>query len=310
MLDSEKVLVTGATGKIAFPIARALAGRNEVWGAARLRDRADREKLSAAGITPLALDMSTGDFSELPDDFTYVFHAAVDTGADDWVGCVTTNAQHSGDLLHHCRGVKGFVFCSTGSIYGYQGRRPLREDDPPGVPLRANYSFSKVAAESVCTWIAKRFDIPLTIIRICSTYGPEGGAPADRLEMMLAGKSIRLHPDRPNNYNPIYEDDYVEFGIRAMEVAATPPVVVNWAGSETVSVEDYCAYLGSLVGVEPVFDYRADAHTPLWPDVTRMHQILGRTKVPWREGFRRMVAARHPEIALAEAHPPTSGGTQ
>jgi len=70
--------------------------------------------------------------------------------------------------------------------------------------------------------------IPLTIIRICSTYGPQGGAPADRFEMMLAGKTIRLYPDAPNNYNPIYEDDYVELGIRAMEVAASPPIVVNW----------------------------------------------------------------------------------
>ena len=35
---TEKILITGATGKIAFPIARALAQRNEVWGAARLRD--------------------------------------------------------------------------------------------------------------------------------------------------------------------------------------------------------------------------------------------------------------------------------
>ena len=48
----EKVLITGATGKIAFPIARALAERNEVWGAARLRNPADRDRLSAAGITP------------------------------------------------------------------------------------------------------------------------------------------------------------------------------------------------------------------------------------------------------------------
>ncbi|TFV59786.1 NAD(P)-dependent oxidoreductase [Mycobacterium sp. PS03-16] len=307
MLHDEKVLITGATGKIAFPIARALAGHNEVWGAARLRDPAHRDRLSAAGIRPVALDMSAGDFSDLPDDFSYVFHAAVDTGAGDWNRCVTTNAQHSGDLLHHCRRAKGFVFCSTGSIYGYQGRRPLREDDPPGVPLRSNYSFSKVAAEAVCTWVAQRQRIPLTIIRICSTYGPEGGAPADRLAMMLAGKPIRLHPDRPNNYNPIYEDDYVDLGIRAMEVAGTPPVVVNWAGSETVSVEDYCAYLGALVGVDPVFDYTPDAHTPLWPDVTRMHRILGRTRVPWREGFRRMVAARHPEIELpADVR---SGGT-
>jgi len=299
VLDGEKVLITGATGKIAFPIARRLAQGNEVWGAARLGHPGDREKLIAAGIEPVALDVSSGDFSRLPDDFSYVFHAAVDPGADDWARCVETNAQSSGELLFHCRAAKGFVFCSTGSIYGYQGRRPLTEADPPGVPLRPNYSFSKVAAEAVCTWVARRHRIPLTIIRICSTYGPEGGAPADRLDMMLAQKAIRLHPDKPNNYNPIYEDDYVELGIRAMEVAATPPIVVNWAGSETVSVEDYCTYMGELVGVEPIFDYTPEAHTPLWPDVTYMHEVLGRTKVPWREGFRRMIEARHPELALA-----------
>jgi UDP-glucuronate 4-epimerase len=301
MLDAEKILITGATGKIAFPIARALAKRNEVWGAARLREQSDRDRLAQADITPVALDMSAGDYSNLPADFTHVFHAAVDVGAGDWARCVDTNAQKSGDLLYHCRAAKGFVFCSTGSVYGYQGQRPLRETDPPGVPLRANYSFSKVAAETVCTWIAKRYNIPLTIIRICSTYGPEGGAPADRLEMMLAHKPIRLYPDKPNNYNPIYEDDYVELGIKAMEVASTSPVVVNWAGSETVSAEDYCTYMGELVGIDPIFDYTPDAHTPLWPDVTRMHEVLGRTKVPWREGFRRMIEARHPEITFIES---------
>ena len=300
MLDGEKVLITGATGKIAFPIARALAERNEVWGAARLREPADRDKLAAAGVKPVVLDMADPDFADLPNDFGYVFHAAVDPGADDWPRCVQTNAHNTGELLAHCRTASGFVFCSTGSVYGYQGRRPLREADPPGVPLRPNYSFSKIAAESVCTWVAGHYDIPLTIIRICSTYGPEGGAPADRLDAMLAGKPIRLHPDKPNNYNPIYEDDYVELGIRAMEVAATPPVVVNWAGSETVSVEDYCAYMGELVGVEPIFEYTPDAHTPLWPDVSHMHEVLGKTKVPWREGFRRMIAARHPELTLHE----------
>jgi len=298
MLDSAKVLITGATGKIGFPIARALAERNEVWGAARLRDPADRGRLLDAGIKPVVLDIADPDFSDLPNDFDYVFHAAVDSGTGDWSRCVETNAHNSGELLHHCRSASGFVFCSTGSIYGYQGRRPLRETDPPGVPLRPNYSFSKVAAEAVCTWVAHRFDIPLTIIRICSTYGPQGGAPADRLDAMLARKPVRLHPDKPNNYNPIYEDDYVEFGIRAMEVADTPPVVVNWAGSETVSVEEYCTYMGELVGVEPVFEYTPDAHTALWPDVTRMHEVLGRTKVPWRDGFRQMIAARHPEIPL------------
>ena len=301
MLKAEKILITGATGKIAFPIARALAASNEVWGAARLKDPADRQRLADAGIEPVALDISAQATSPVsqkisPTSSTPPWTAAQTTGTV----CVETNAHMSGELLYHCRAAKGFVFCSTGSIYAYQGQRPLTETDPPGVPLRANYSFSKVAAEAVCTWIARHYRVPLTIIRICSTYGPEGGAPADRLDAMLAREPIRLHPDKPNNYNPIYEDDYVELGIRAMEVAAVPPVVVNWAGSETVSVEDYCTFMGQLIGVEPSFEYTPAAHTPLWPDVTRMHEVLGRTKVPWREGFRRMIEARHPEIALSE----------
>jgi nucleoside-diphosphate-sugar epimerase len=300
MLNNEKILITGATGKIAFPIARALASSNEVWGAARLRNPADREKLLAAGIKPLALDLSQGDLSALPDDFTYVFHSAVDPGQGEWRQCVQTNAHNSGDLLYHCRAAKGFVFCSTGSIYGYQGQRPLTESDPPGVPLRANYSFSKVAAESVLSWVATHFNIPLAIIRVCSTYGPLGGAPADRLDAILQRRPIRLHPDKPNNYNPIYEDDYVALGIRAMSAASTPPLVVNWSGSETVSVEDYCTYMGELVGTAPIFEYSHDAHTPLWPDVAYMHEVLGRTQTHWRDGMRKMIRARHPDLQLTD----------
>ncbi len=298
MLKSEKILITGATGKIAFPIARELAKQNEVWGAARFSKEGDREKLIAAGIKPIQLDISLGDFSSLPADFSYVFHAAVDPGTDDWRRCVQTNAQCSGDLLLHCRNAKGFVYCSTGSVYRYEGK-PLTEADAPGAPLRANYSFSKIAGEQVCTWVANQFKIPLTIIRICSTYGPEGGTPCDRLDMILQGKPIRLHPDRPNNYNPIYEDDYVVLGIRAMEVAALPPITLNWGGSETVSAEDYCTYMGELVGVKPIFLYTPEAHTPLWPDMSYMHEILGRTQVPWREGFRKMIEARHPDRLIS-----------
>ena len=301
MLNGEKILITGATGKIALPIARALARRNEVWGAARFTKPGDPEKLTSVGVRPLQLDISNGDFSSVPDDFTYVFHAAVDPGNGDWRCCVQTNAHNSGTLLHHCRSAKGFVYCSTGSIYQYQGQRALTEADGPGVPLRANYSFSKIAGEAVCTWVSRQFRVPLTIIRICSTYGPEGGAPADRLKTMLQGKPIQLYPDKPNNSNPIHEDDYVELGIRAMQVAGVPPVVVNWAGSETVSVEDYCTYMGQLVGVPPIFEYTPAAHTPLWPDVTYMHEILGRTKVHWRDGFRRMIEARHPELLRSDS---------
>jgi UDP-glucuronate 4-epimerase len=303
------VLVTGATGRIGFPIARALARDHDVYGLARCSHAEDEDRLRAAGVVPIV-----GDLGELDADtmiasaerpFTHVFHAAARIGPEantDWPRTFEVNAQATGRLIAGCgRAARdtfsAFVFCSSGSTYAYQGRRPLREDDPPGVHLGL-YSLSKIAGEAVARFSAVEHGVPLTVIRVFSTYGPLGGAPADRLDRILADKEIVLHPDRPNNYNPIYEDDYVRLGIRALEVAGVPPVTVNWAGSETVCAEEYCEFLAALVGRTVRFTYDPAAPWPLWPDVTKMHQLLGRTQVPWREGMRRMVQARRPD-ALA-----------
>jgi len=228
------------------------------------------------------------DFGQLPEGITHVFHAAAYLGREpgSWTRYFETNAQASGRLLSACAGA-AFAYCSTGSAYAYQGQRPLREDDPPGVHL-GEYSLSKIAGEEVVRFAAAQTGTPLTIIRIFSTYGPEGGTPVNRLRRILRGEEIVLHPDRPNNYNPIFEDDYVRLGTRALQVASTDPVVVNFAGSETVSAEDYCAYLGELVGREVRIRYDPSAPWPIWPDVTRMHAVLGRAEVPWREGMQRV----------------------
>jgi nucleoside-diphosphate-sugar epimerase len=307
-LRSAAIVVTGATGRVGLPIARHLAAPelgNTVYGVARLSRPDDADRLRAHGVVPIRHDFGDGaDFRDLP-DADYVFHAAAALGAaaaHDWEYAFEVNAQAAGRLVERYADCRGFVYCSTGSAYRYQGARPLREDDPPGTHI-GNYSLSKIAGEAVTTFAARRFGTPVTIIRIFSTYGPLGGAPADRLELILRGEPVPIHRDSPNRYNPIYEDDYVRLGVRALEVASRPPVVVNWSGSETVSLEEYCTYLGAIVGrpVEFVVDDRA--YWPLWPDTTRMHALLGRTKVPWRAGFRRMVEARHPELVLAPDPP-------
>jgi UDP-glucuronate 4-epimerase len=285
-----RVLVTGATGRVGFPVARALAARHEVFGLARCRGVGDRARLEDAGISPIVADMADVDLRQLPGGITHVFHAAARLGREaqdaDWQEVFATNAQASGRLVAAYPGA-AFVYCSTGSAYAYQGQRPLREDDPPGVHLGA-YSLSKIAGEAVVRFAAEQAGSPLTIIRIFSTYGPEGGTPVNRLRRILRGDEVVLHPDAPNHYNPIYEDDYVRLAVRALEVASPDPVVVNFAGSETVSAEEYCAYLGELVGRPVLIRYDPEAPWPIWPDVTRMHEVLGRTEVPWREGMRRV----------------------
>jgi nucleoside-diphosphate-sugar epimerase len=285
------VLVTGASGRVGFPIARELARRHTVYGLARMSKPGDEERLRGAGIAPLAADVAELAPDDLPPGLTHVFHAGASLGRDterDWRRTFEVNAQASGRLVAACRGVQGFVFCSTGSAYAYQGQRPLREDDPPGVHLGA-YSLSKIAAEQVVHFASIEHGVPVTILRVFSTYGPMGGTPANRLRRIIEGREIVLHNDQPNNYNPIYEDDYVRLGLRALEVASVPPLVVNFSGSETVSAEDYCAYLGELVGRPPVIRHDPAAPWSIWPDTTLMHEVLGRAEVGWRQGMRRLV---------------------
>ena len=297
MLSGEKILVTGGAGRVAFPIARELAKRNEVWAMARFSNPADAERLREHGITPIKRDLAEG-FDGVPEDFTYVWHAGALVGGEaerDWRYTFEVNAQATGRLMKHCRAVKGFLHCSTGSQYHYQGHRPLKESDPPGIHTHI-YSLSKIAAEAVVLYASREWDIPTTMIRICSAYGPEGGAPVSRLDALVEGRPIKLHPDKPNYFNPIHEDDQVELGIKALELASTPLLIVNWAGSETTTAEEYCAYMGSLIGKDPIIEYTDEAYTPLWPDVTYMHEVLGRTKVHWKDGLRRVIEVRYPDL--------------
>jgi hypothetical protein len=59
-----------------------------------------------------------------------------------------------------------------------------------------------------------------------------------------------------------------------------------------VSLEDWCAFLGEQVGRTAKFAVMPFAIPSACIDPARMHEIAGPTKVGWRDGFARMVAAR------------------
>ncbi len=209
------------------------------------------------------------------------------------------NVEGLGRLLSHCRDAKALLHCSSGGVYAPPGHTPAKETDPLGDNHRGmmpTYSICKIAAESIARFAAREWNMPTTIARFSVPYGNNGGWPWYHLMMMKSGVPIPVHPDAPSLFNPIHEDDYIAQLPRMLDAARVPATIVNWAGNETVSVEAWCAYLGELTGLEPKFEHKEDTIASLPLDTTRMHELVGKTNVHWRDGIRRLVEARNPEL--------------
>jgi UDP-glucuronate 4-epimerase len=293
-----KILITGPSGQVAAPIARALAADNEVWGIARFTDTAARESLEKAGVRCETVNLASGDFTGIPSDFDYVLNLAV-AKSGRWDKDLGANAESAGLIMAHCRGAKAFLHCSSAAVYDPPDDEPRTERSALGdnhKPLFPTYSISKIAGEVVVRTMARVLGVPSVIARLNVPYGDNGGWPFYQMQMMLAGMPIPVPPGGPARYNPIHEDDIIATIPKLLEVASVPATTVNWCGEQTVSIQEWCTYLGSLVGAEPAFEESAQALRGNPTDATLMRELVGGTTVDWRDGMRRMAAKFHPEL--------------
>jgi len=300
MLENARILITGVTSQVAVPVARELAPRNDVFGLARFRRPEDRRKIEALGVSCVQADLASGKFADVPADVDYVLHFAVSKSRDaDFDDDLTANAEGVGLLMGHCRSAKAFLHCSSAAVYEAHGHRPVCETDPLGDNHRVmmpTYSLSKISAEAVVRFAARQWNLPATIARFSVPYGNNGGWPWYHLMMMKAGQPIPVHIDEPSEYNPIHEDDYTAQIPKLLEIASVPATIVNWGGSEIVSIEQWCAYIGELTGLEPKFQKTDQTLAALPLDVSRLEERVGKSRVSWRDGIRRMIEARNPEL--------------
>jgi nucleoside-diphosphate-sugar epimerase len=299
MLKGEKILVTGPAGRIAFGLARSLVADNEVWGIARFADPATREEVDTLGVTTRAVDIGEGDFKDLPTDFTYLLHIAADF-SDDYEQGLRVNAEGTGLLLSHCRQAKAALVMSTLTLYKPHPDpwHPFQEQDPlgdAGLPHPKPYSITKIAEEAVARYCARAFDLPITIARMGSAYGERGGLPAFHLDAIATGQPVQTRWD-PLPYSPIHDDDIAAQLEPLLGVASVPATIVNWAGDEAVTVQQWSAYFGELLGAEAqiVVQPVPGASVGSVGDHTKRSLITGPCQVPWRDGFRRMAAHFYP----------------
>ncbi len=300
-MRGKKILITGPAGQIAFPMARHLVADNEVWGIARFSDPESREKVEAIGVTTRSIDLGSGDYGDLPEDFDHVLHLATFQGGGlDYDHALTVNAEGTGLLLQHCRRAESALVMSTASVYrpSDDPLRPYVETDPLGDANSAHaptYSISKIAEEAVARTCARLFSLPVTIARMNASYGTNGGLPAYHLDWIVGGQPVVVRWD-PCPYSPIHEDDINTQVDALLAAASVPATVVNWGGDEAVSPQEWCAYFGELTGRTPELVVREMPGTQRGSilDPTKRRSITGPCAVSWREGMRRMVEERYP----------------
>ncbi len=291
-LAGTRILITGPTGQVALPVVAAYAQTAEVFALARFQREDDVARIRDLGAVPIAADLADpASLRAIPSDVDYILNFAV-AKSGRWKVDLRANAEGVGDLMMQVPNAKAIVHFSSAAVYAYGGPEPRREDAPLGDNHRSlfpTYSISKIAAETVVRLCARRLGMPATIARLSVPYGDNGGWPFYHLVMMRSGAPIAVHPERPNLYNLLHADDYVEKIPRLLAAASVDTTTVNFGGSDATSIEEWCAYLGELTGLTPAFREDPETFGSLCLDTTRMHELVGPTRVAWRDGVLRMV---------------------
>lgn len=285
------VVVTGVTGQVAESVATRLAHDHRVVGLARFQDTAARARLEAAGVECIPVDLAGDDLSAVPTGADALANFAV-VKTQKWQVDLRANAESVGLLMAHVRPGR-MLHCSSTGVYRPAGATVLDERAPLGdnhAAIMPTYSISKIAAESVVRTMSRHLGIPTTIARLNVPFGvgPDGtprGWPAFHLAMMDAGMAIPVFPDRPNLFNPISLDQIADTVMPLLDAASDDVTTLNWAGSEQVSLEQWCERLGERCSLPVTFEETTDTIGGVTVDTSALEAVLGHRLVGWESAF-------------------------
>lgn len=300
MLEDQRILVTGATGQVARPLAQQLNENNEVWAAARFSDPAAKAELEAQGIKTVTFTMGDENLDYMP-DVDYVIHCGVNAMPKTSDQAISENAEGTGFLMKRYRDAKAFFHMSSDSVYRDNNDPEAVIDETARLggysAYSPHYAMSKLACEGVVRFLARDLALPTVIARLDVAYGMHGhgGVPTALYQMMQAGVPYTRKSNGESFCVPIHEDDIVQQVQGLIQHASVPATIVNLGGDEVVTVEEIIRYIEQLTGLTMQIDEGALA---TWQmkivDSTKRKALAGPCNVHWKDGVRKILENRFP----------------
>jgi nucleoside-diphosphate-sugar epimerase len=260
---------------------------------------APREVLEARGITTRRVDLAAPDFAELPDDFTYVLHLAHTRLGAEFQRAIQVNAVGAGHVLRHARKAKAALVVSSAAIYSPKpDPYALHHEDgdlgKASTPWAPSSPVSKVSLEAIARFCAEAFGLRTTIARLNTIYGAFGGLPVMDMDSVVAGKPVRAVAD-PNVHSPIHMDDVLDQLEALLDAAHVQATLVNWAGDEVVTTQEWSAQAARLCGRPAKIEVAAIPGILAGNavDVTRRRSITGPCKRTFESSFAEIYRDRH-----------------
>jgi nucleoside-diphosphate-sugar epimerase len=249
------ILVLGVGGKIGPSLVRMArrasdaagrstreAGRRRVLGAARFSEPGLEERLRAQGIETIRCDLlDRAGLAALP-DAPNVFHlAAMKFGATGQEPATWARNAYLPGLVCERFPASRIVAYSTGNVYALTppAAGGSRESDLPG-PV-GDYAMSCLGRERMFTYFSQARGTPVALLRLYYAHEMRYGVMVDLAGKVAAGLPVDL---AMGYFNAIWQGDSNAMTLRALDLAASPPLVVNLAGMRALRVREVAAELG------------------------------------------------------------------
>jgi len=324
-----RVLVTGTAGFIGYHLARLLLEDGDIvhgydaitdYYDVTLKARRNQMLLQSAGysFTHDALE-TPGVFERVAAEFApdVIVHLAGQAGVryslENPRAYLESNIVGTFNVMEAARQIEvgHLLMASTSSVYGANEDMPFKETDKADTQLTF-YAATKKANESMAHSYAHLWQIPTTMFRFFTVYGPWGRpdmAPYKFTKGILSGTPIDIY-----NHGDMYRDfTYVEDLVRAIRLlmdavpggpetavegdtltAAAPYRIVNIGNSDKVRLMDFIEAIEAATGLSAKRNYmdmqKGDVFAT-WADAGLLHRLTGYApQTDVRDGMNRFVA--------------------